>query len=37
MDLCRHNGAQNLGIVFDDLRPNAGLAQAITPTAPAAP
>ena len=36
MDLCRHNGAQNLGIVFDDLRPTAGLAQAITPTAPAA-
>ncbi len=21
MDLCRNNGAQNLGIVFDDLRP----------------
>ena len=37
MDLCRKNGAQNLGIVFDDLRPTAGLAQAITPTAPAAP
>jgi biopolymer transport protein ExbD len=36
MDLCRHSGAQNLGIVFDDLRPTAGLAQAITPQAPAA-
>ena len=35
MDTCRQNGAQNLGIVFDDLRPTAGLAQAITPQAPA--
>jgi biopolymer transport protein TolR len=35
MDLCRDNGAQNLGIVFDDMRPSAGLATAITPTAPA--
>ena len=25
MDLCRNNGAQNLGIVFDDLRPQANL------------
>ncbi len=38
MDVCRQNGAQNLGIVFEDLRPTAGLAQAITPTAaPPAP
>jgi len=38
MDVCRQNGAQNLGIVFDDLRATPGLAQAITPTAaPAAP
>ena len=25
MDLCRNNGAQNLGIVFDDLRPQVQL------------
>ncbi|HEX4961441.1 MAG TPA: biopolymer transporter ExbD [Thermoanaerobaculia bacterium] len=29
MDLCRNNGAENLGIVFDDLRPGAA------PSAPA--
>ena len=34
MDLCRDAGAQNLGIVFEDMRPTAGLATAITPTAP---
>src|ERR1044071_261255 len=33
MDLCRDNGAQNLGIVFEDMKPTAGLATAITPTA----
>ncbi|HXO19142.1 MAG TPA: biopolymer transporter ExbD [Thermoanaerobaculia bacterium] len=37
MDLCRDNGAQNLGIVFEDMKVTPGLAQAITPTAPAAP
>ena len=31
MDLCRDNGAQNLGIVFEDLRP----AGAAAPAAPA--
>jgi len=36
MDACRQNGIQNLGIVFDDLRPTAGLAQAITPPAASA-
>jgi biopolymer transport protein ExbD len=36
MDLCRDNGVQNLGIVFDDLRPSAGLASTLaTPPAPA--
>jgi len=28
MDLCRNNGADNLGIVFDDLRPGAATASA---------
>jgi biopolymer transport protein TolR len=28
MDLCRDNGADNLGIVFDDLRPGAATASA---------
>jgi hypothetical protein len=28
MDLCRDNGADNLGIVFDDLRPGAASASA---------
>ena len=37
MDLCRDNGAQNLGIVFEDMKPT-DLSTAITPTAaPAAP
>ena len=31
------NGAQNLGIVFEDMKPTAGLATAITPTAAPAP
>ena len=34
MDLCRDNGAQNLGIVFEDLRP-AGTAAPAAPAAPA--
>jgi biopolymer transport protein TolR len=28
MDLCRNNGVDNIGIVFDDLRPNAAAAGA---------
>jgi biopolymer transport protein ExbD len=35
MDLCRDNGAQNLGIVFDDLKQPAGGAAAPAPAAPA--
>jgi biopolymer transport protein TolR len=35
MDLCRDNGAQNLGIVFDDMKPTAGIASALGTAAPA--
>jgi biopolymer transport protein TolR len=31
MDICRNNGAENLGIVFDDLRPQGTPAAAPTP------
>jgi biopolymer transport protein TolR len=34
MDLCRDSGAQNLGIVFDDMKPSAGIAAALGTAAP---
>ena len=30
MDVCRDNGAQNLGIVFEDMRPGAAAASALS-------
>jgi biopolymer transport protein TolR len=34
MDLCRDNGVQNLGIVFEDLGGGSGLASTLQPAAP---